>query len=233
MSEVSTNRAERESTLLKLPVFGLLIYWFLDALVAPVTIYDSHVYNMARLLIIQKGGLFGNHVWNFFPQICYPWAFDAVHLPFLWLGAGFDLPSFACMLGLLIVIHRLVAARYGEWVAWCCNLALLALPTLVYQASSTKNDLVVVFCVGVWFYALSLWQERGARVYLFWMALALAFAAGVEAQWSADRGGLDALQLVANAQPAAAPISRICRCFGGVLPVFRQCRDLPEQLLVV
>ena len=180
MNEGLTDQAEHEPSLLKVPVLGLLLYWFLYVLVAPVTIYDSHVYNMARLLIIEKGGFFGNHAWNFFPQICYPWTFDAVHLPFLFLGTGFDLPSFLCLLGLLVVVHRLVARQHGGRVAWCCDLALLALPTLVYQATSTKNDLIEVFCVAVWFYALHRWQERQDRIYLFWMALALAFAAGAK-----------------------------------------------------
>lgn len=164
--------------LLKLPVVGLLAYWFLYALVAPVTIYDSHVYNMARLLIIRQGGFFGNHAWNFFAQISYPWAFDALHYPFLYLGAGFDLPSFACFLGVLLVIHQTVGRRYGLVMAWWCDLALLAMPTVVYQATSTKNDLVGVFCVAVWFHALGLWSGRRRRIYLLWVAVALAFCAG-------------------------------------------------------
>ena len=171
-------RVERRPSWLKWPVLGLLGYWFLYALVAPVTIYDSHVYNLARLLIIRQGGFFGNHAWNIFAQICYPWVFDAVNYPFLCLGAGFDLPSFACFLGVLLVVHQGVGRRHGAATAWWCDLAFLAMPTVVYQATSTKNDMVGVFCVAVWFYALGLWHERRRRVYLLWVAVALAFYAG-------------------------------------------------------
>ena len=164
----------------KWAVLGLLVYWLLYALLAPVTIYDSHVYNIARLLIIQKGGFFGNHVWNVVAQISYPWGFDAVHYPFLSLGGGYDLPSFACFVGILVVIHQRVSLRYGPAKAWWCALALLAMPTVVYEATSTKNDLAGVFAVAVWFYALGLWNERGRRIYLFWMALALSFLAGTK-----------------------------------------------------
>ena len=166
--------------MIKWPVLGLLSYWFLYALIAPVTIYDAHVYNVARLLIIRKGGFFGNHVWNVFSEISYPWGFDAIHYPFLLLGAGFDLPSFACFAGILIVIHQLVSRHYGVVAAWWCDLAVLAMPTVVYQATSTKNDLAEVFAVAVWFYSLSRWNEGRRRIYLAWMALALAFNASTK-----------------------------------------------------
>ncbi len=172
--------SEDRPTLVKIPVLGLLLYWFAYALVAPVTIYDSHVYNLARLLIIRKGGFFRDHIWNFFPQICYPWGFDAIHYPFIWLGAGFDLPSFACLVGVLIVVHQLVRRRFGWLAAWWCDLAVLAMPTVVYQATSTKNDLAGVFAVAVWLYALRRWQEERKSFYLGWMALALAFNAGTK-----------------------------------------------------
>ena len=171
---------EGRPAFVRFAVLGLLFYWFLHALLLPVTVWDSHVYNIARLLVIEKGGFFGNHVWNCTAQLSYPWSFDAVHYPLLWLGAGYALPSFACLLGILVVVHRLVTPRYGEAVAWWCDLTLLAMPTVVYQATSTKNDLVGAFCVAVWFYALVLWNERRQRVYLFWMALALAFDAGTK-----------------------------------------------------
>ena len=171
---------EDQPTLVKVPVLGLLLYWFLFALVAPVTIYDAHVYNVSRLLVIRKGGFFGDHVWNLPAQICYPWSFDAVHYPFLFLGTGFDLPSFACLLGILVVVHQLVSRRYGTRIAWWCDLAVISMPTVVYQATSTKNDLVGVFAVAVWFYSLCRWREERRRIYLPWMALALAFNAGTK-----------------------------------------------------
>ena len=167
-------------SVVKWPVLGLLLYWFLYALLAPVTIYDAHVYNIARLLLIRQGGFFGNHVWNISPEISYPWGFDAVHYPFVWLGAGFDLPSFACLAGVLMVIHQLVSRHYGVLAAWWCDLAVVAMPTVVYQATSTKNDLAGVFAVAVWFYSLYRWNEGHRRIYLAWMALALAFNAGTK-----------------------------------------------------
>src|SRR5436190_20204175 len=66
----------------------LILYWAAFALVAPVTVWDSHAYNIGRIPIALEGGLFGNQGWNDYRQILHPWGFDALHLPFFWLGWG-------------------------------------------------------------------------------------------------------------------------------------------------
>ncbi len=158
----------------------LLVYWAVFAVVAPVVNYDSQVYNLARLYLAHIGGLFGNHDWNSERQILFPWTFDAIHYPFLFLRRGACLPSFACFVGLLVIVCRSVAAARSPREAWWCCLALLAMPTLVFQAVCTKNDLAVVFGVGCWCYAWRLWRAERRGVYLFFMALALSFAAGAK-----------------------------------------------------
>jgi len=117
-------------------VLALTAYWFAYALAGPVTTWDSNVYNLGRLLVARQGGLFGNPAWNDHRQIWFPWSFDAIHYPFVLLGAGFAVPSFLCFAGLLLIIHRLVSARYGTAAGWWCCLCLFALPTVVYQATS-------------------------------------------------------------------------------------------------
>lgn len=158
-----------------------LVYWGGFAAVSPVMNHDSQVYNLARLAVANVGGLFGNRGWNNVRQIVFPWTFDAVHYPFLFLHWGYCLPSFACFVGLLVIVHRLVTAGTGSarqgW--WCC-LALLAMPTMVYQAADTKNDVPVVFGAACWYYALRLWGAERRRAYLPLMALALGFTAGAK-----------------------------------------------------
>ena len=166
--------------LVKGSVLILLGYWFVYALVVPVTIWDAHTYNLARLLIIRFGGLFSNTVWNTERQIAWPWTFDAVHYPFLLVGWGYALPSFACFAGSMIIVFHMVKKTYGERCAWYCCLAMLALPTLVFQATSTKNDLAVVFGISCWVYTLWRFRSEGSRIFLFLAALALCFAAGAK-----------------------------------------------------
>lgn len=161
-------------------VISLLAYWILYSIIMPVTIWDAHAYNLARLLIVQFGGLFGNSVWNDYRQMAFTWTFDAIHYPFLFLKWGYALPSFACFIGIMIIIFHLVKAAFDDRTAWYCCLALLALPTVIFQATSTKNDLGVVFAVGSWYYALWRFRQEGRTLFIFFAALSLGFTAGAK-----------------------------------------------------
>ncbi len=158
----------------------LLCYWGVYALVAPVTNYDSQTYNLARLALAERGGFFGNPYWTSIWQVMHPWGFDAVHLPFLKLGFGYALPSFLCMVGLCVIVLRMVRAKAGDAAGWAAVLGLLALPCLVYQATSTKNDVAVVFFAAVWLYARWRWRTEGRKRHLFWMVLAIGCLAGAK-----------------------------------------------------
>src|SRR5580704_4157982 len=95
-----------------------LVYWGTYALVAPVTNIDSQIYNIARVELALRGGLFGNRLFTSINQIIWPWAFDAVHLPFLQLGWGYALPSFCCFAGTCYVVFAMMRSRYGPDAAW-------------------------------------------------------------------------------------------------------------------
>ena len=116
--------------------------------------------------------------WNSIREVTYPWAFDAVHYPFLKIAWGFGIPSFLAFLGLLVIIFQLMAPRFGEHAALWSILTLLSMPTLMLQATTTKNDLVVVFGVGCWIYSLVRFRRSRNNFFLFAAALSLAFIAG-------------------------------------------------------
>jgi len=138
----------------------LILYWAAFALVAPVTVWDSHTYNIGRIPIALEGGLFGNQGWNNDRQISLPWSFDALHLPFFWLGWGTSIPSYLCFIGTLAIVWRIVDAHRGADTATFGALAMFSMPTFIYQATSTKNDWAVVFGLACWFYCL--WLHRQA-----------------------------------------------------------------------
>ena len=157
---------------------GLIFYWFALALVLPITTGDAHTYNLARLAITEQEGFLSDAPWNFEHQAVLPWAFDAVHYPFLHCGAGYSLPSFFTFLGILIVVFQMVASSRGPRTGlWCC-LIPFSMPTILFQASTTKNDMILAFCLALWIYALWRWRREKAPRHLFWAALAPAFAAG-------------------------------------------------------
>lgn len=160
--------------------WGALAYWGVYALVAPVTTIDSQMYNLARLELAARGGLFGNGHFTSVFHVIFPWTYDAVHLPFLRLGWGCALPSFCCLAGTCFVVFKLFRARFGAEAAWVAVGSLLSLPCLVYQGTSTKNDIPFLFCGAVWVYARWRWRREGRGVHLGWMVLALGFMAGAK-----------------------------------------------------
>jgi hypothetical protein len=155
-------------------------YWTLYVLVAPLTNVDSQMYNIARLELAMRGGLFNNGHFTSVYQLIWPWTFDAVHLPFMEMGWGFALPSFCCLMGTCYVVFAMVRARYGPDAGWVALIALMGLPCLVYQGTSTKNDIPVLFSGAVWVYARWRWRSEGKRGHVFWMVLAIGFLAGAK-----------------------------------------------------
>ena len=163
---------------LKALIASLLAYWGIYALIAPVTNSDSQVYNLARLSVAERSGFWQATAWNSVRQVMFPWTFDAIHYPFLVIGWGTALPSFVAFLGLLIVIFELVVPRLGSKVGLWSILILLAMPTLMLQATTTKNDLVIAFGVGCWLYSLDRFRQNQKNFFLFAAALSLAFTIG-------------------------------------------------------
>lgn len=161
-------------------VLVLGAYWLAYSIVAPVTVTDAHMYNQARLYVIAQDGFAPQGAFANWYQVSYPWTFDAVHWPFLWLGTGTHLPSFACLVGILLVAFVQVRARRDASAAWLAVLALLALPTLVYQGTSTKNDIAVVFGAFCWFHALDRFGRLRHWHDLVLVGVAMAFTAGAK-----------------------------------------------------
>jgi hypothetical protein len=159
-------------------IFSILTYWGLLALVLPISNVDSHVYNLGRLAIAENAGFWQKTAWNSPRQVVFPWTFDAIHYPFLKMGWGTSLPSFLSFLGLLVIIFDLVSRRWGSNVALWSVLSLLAMPTILIQATTTKNDIAVVFGVGCWLYSLVRFQAKRSKFFILSAALSLGFAAG-------------------------------------------------------
>jgi hypothetical protein len=159
-------------------VFSIVAYWGLLAVVLPISNVDSHVYNLSRLAIAENAGFWQTGAWNSPRQVVFPWTFDAVHYPFLKIGWGSALPSFLSFLGLAVMVFDLVSQRWGTNVGLWSVLSLLAMPTVMIQATTTKNDLGTAFGVGCWLYSLVRFQRSQSKFFIFTAALSLAFTAG-------------------------------------------------------
>ena len=131
---------EEETLWVKWFTLAVLAYWGVFSLVAPVMNWDSQSYNLSRLYYVHQHGLFGNIAWSDARQVFFPWAFDAIHYPFLPLLRGYCLPSFACFVGVLIIVYRVVSVARTSVTAWWCCLSLLAMPTQIFQEVCKNND---------------------------------------------------------------------------------------------
>src|SRR5206468_1810797 len=100
------------------------VYWTIYAIVAPVTTVDAQMYNLARLILAERGGLMNNPLFTSPYHVMWPWAFDAIHLPFLHLGAAYALPSLCCMAGICIVAFIIVRTEMSIDAAWVGVLSL-------------------------------------------------------------------------------------------------------------
>jgi hypothetical protein len=163
---------------LKALILSILLYWGASALLLPVTTSDCQVYNLARLSVAERAGFWQAEAWNSIREVTYPWTFDAVHYLFLKTGWGLGIPSFIAFLGLLVIVFQLVTQKCGEYTALWSILTLLSMPTLMLQATTTKNDIAVVFGMGCWIYSLVRFQRNRNKFFLFAAALSLAFSAG-------------------------------------------------------
>ena len=155
-----------------------LAYWGLFALVSPAMNIDGQMYDVARIELAWRAGLFSNPLFTSPYQLMWPWGFDATELPFVLAGWGYVIPSFLCLLGLFVIARRMVSERFGPDAGWMAGLALLGLTCLVYQGTTTKNDIPIAFGGAVWLYARSRWRATREGVHLLWMAVAIGFMAG-------------------------------------------------------
>ncbi len=170
-------------------LIAVLGYWLLWVLTCPVLNTDSLTFNLARLFVLERGGLMHNTACTWGRLLTAPLAFDAVHYPFLYLRHAYELPSFICFIGLLAAAYGVIRERFGSTGGLLVCLGLLGMPVMVYQATNTKNDLVVAFGLMVWFYAADRARRtadaRAARPHLVMGALALGLIMGSKASGAA------------------------------------------------
>jgi hypothetical protein len=158
----------------------LLAYWGLFALLTPVTVWDSHTYNLARLSVARLDGLFGNSLFLNGRQIIFPWSFDSIHLPFLSVEWGYALPSYLSLTGIAWIVFQILHRTVGSRTAWLGVFALFAMPTVIFQATSTKNDLGLVFVAIFAAYALFRYCEKMNSQWLLLSAVAVGFLPGIK-----------------------------------------------------
>ncbi len=159
-------------------IISIMAYWGLLAVVLPVSNIDSHVYNLGRLAVAENAGFWQKDAWNSPRQVTFSLDLRCGPLSLPEDRLGERPAELSLFLGLVVIVFKLVSRRWGTNVGLWSVLSLLAMPTIMIQATTTKNDLAVVFGVGCWLYSLVRFRDSQSKFFIFTAALSLAFMAG-------------------------------------------------------
>ncbi len=143
----------------------LLVAWSylgLQAILLPPGNYDSMAYNLARVLLFQQEHtLFLDRVTTV-RQVIFPVGADILTHLFLRFGTDYGVALFSFLSYLAIITGTYALARHYTEAKFALTAAILigSLPELVYQATSTKNDIVAA-AVGVFTLVIAreLWEK--------------------------------------------------------------------------
>ena len=166
-------------------LLAMLAYLLAQVLLLPQGNFDSMTYNLARVwLFQQENTLLLNDV-STVRQTILPVGHDILFHLFLRFrgdhGAGIF--SFLSYLSIGAGTYSLSRRFARPAVAWTVLLVLLSFPELVYQATTTKNDLAVgavaVACLGLLFRMGAAFRVRDFALFL----LFAAFGVSVKTTW--------------------------------------------------
>ncbi|MGA9382060.1 MAG: glycosyltransferase family 39 protein [Phormidium sp.] len=163
------------------------IYLGLQAMILPPSNWDSMAYNLARVLLFQqeKSLLLTNvaGIW----QSIFPVGADILHHIFLrfYTDYGIGIFSFLSYLSVALGTYALSRRYTSTETSLVSTLVIISLPELVYQATSTKNDIIVsalaIFC----FLTVHRLLNQANLKDLITLMLALIWGISVKTTWLA------------------------------------------------
>ncbi len=127
-------------------------YLGLQAILLPPANWDSMTYNLARVLLFQQENSFYLKSFTTLRQAIFPVGSDILHHVFLrfYNDYGIGLFSFLAYLAVILGTYALSRKYTSSEIALMSTLVIGSLPELVYQSTSTKNDImmvaVAIFC---------------------------------------------------------------------------------------
>ena len=137
----------RKSILILIFASSPLAYLYFQSITLQPNNQDSLVYTLARILLYEDGGTLFPQTISDYTQVCYPIGNDILYYLFLRfdISRGTAFFSFLAYVGSICATYSLVRTFYSRETAGCCALIFACLPEIVYQSTTPKNDLMVVF----------------------------------------------------------------------------------------
>lgn len=165
--------------LLVLPAW---LYMAAQIVLLPAGNFDSMKYNLARVMFIQQEGQIPPDVYTNIQQRIQPLGHDIIYMMFLRYhsDAGVGLICFLEYLAIGAMVFALARVWFDRTASVTAALVWYTLPTVVYQATSTKNDLLpaLTALLACWI-AVQVWRKPS---WTLWVVLAYVLAFGVSAK---------------------------------------------------
>jgi hypothetical protein len=122
-----------------------LTYLFLQALLLPPSSWDALVYHLPRVLLWEQNRSLFLREFTIPQQAVFPVGSDILfHLFLRWqTDYGLGLFSWLAYLVILVGTYALVRPRVSPAIALTTAIILASLPEIVYQATGTKNDILL------------------------------------------------------------------------------------------
>jgi hypothetical protein len=120
------------------------LYLGLQAILLPPANWDSMTYNLARVLLFQQEkSLYLSNITTF-RQAVFPVGADILHHIFLrfYTDYGIGIFSFLAYISVGFATYALSQRYTSSQISLMATLVIMSLPEFVYQATSTKNDII-------------------------------------------------------------------------------------------
>lgn len=159
-----------------------LLYLLLQAVLLPPSSWDALTYHLPRVLLWEQNRSLFLRDFIITPQAAFPVGSDILSHLFLRFGTDYGLGLFSWLsyLTILLATYGLARPRVNRHIALTTALIIASLPEVVYQATGTKNDIILaavaIACV-VW---ADRWLQSPSFEALLGLGLTLCFGVAVK-----------------------------------------------------
>lgn len=159
-----------------------MTYLLLQAVLLPPSSWDALAYHLPRVLLWEQNRSLFLRDFIITPQAAFPVGSDILSHLFLRLGTDYGLGLFSWLsyLTILLATYGISRPRVNRQIALTTALVIVSLPEIVYQATATKNDIILaavaIACV-VW---ADRWIRSPSMESLLGLGLTLCFGVAVK-----------------------------------------------------
>jgi len=159
-----------------------LTYLYLQAVLLPPSSWDALTYHLPRVLLWEQNRTLFLQDFTIAPQAAFPVGSDILFHAFLRFHSDYGLGIFSWLSAVIIFLgtYGLVRPRVNRDIALTSAIAIGCLPEIVYQATATKNDIILAAIALVCVIWADRWLQLPSLSSLLGFLLTLCFGVAVK-----------------------------------------------------